>query len=210
MAPVIKLNNKTIEIDCSKMSKLSDIVDKVAESLLAPKEVVTEFYVNDTMIEESALASMSETPISEIQTANFITVKNPAEKVVALLKKMSEYLEGFSEGVGEVADQFRMGSPEEANKILMQAIEGVKAFTELLSTVRLVTQSELSDLSLENKSLGEREEKLLDVTKKMQSSQEEKDWVTVADLLEYELGPLMAEWKEMIPLLEDEVLKSIR
>ncbi|HEB72855.1 MAG TPA: hypothetical protein ENI77_09570 [Nitrospirae bacterium] len=208
MAPVIKLNDKIIEIDCSEMSNLSGIAEKVAESFFAPKEVVTELYVNDTLVKEGSVASIGGTPISEIRTVSFNTVKNPAEKVVDLLKRMSEYLEGFSAGVGEVADQFRVGSPEDANRILVQAIEGIGAFIELLSSVRLVTGSELSDLSYENKSLGEREEMLLDITKKMQTSQKEKDWVTVADLLEYELGPLMTEWKEMIPLLESEVIKS--
>ncbi|VAX22550.1 hypothetical protein MNBD_NITROSPINAE03-295 [hydrothermal vent metagenome] len=209
MAPVIKLNGETIEIDCSEMSNLSGIAEKVAESFFAPKEVVTELYVNDILVKEGAVASTGETPISEIRTVSFNTVKDPAEKVVELLKKMGAYLDGFSAGVGKVADQFRMGSPEEANRILVQAIEGVGSFTELLSAVRLVTGSGLSDLSYENKSLGEREERLLEITKKMQASQEEKDWITVADLLEYELGPLMTEWKEMIPLLENEVLKSI-
>jgi len=208
MAPVIKLNDKIIEIDCSEMSKLSDIAEKVAESFFAPKEVVTELYVNDTLVKEGSVASIGGGAISEIRTVSFSTVKDPAEKVVDLLKRMSEYLERFSAGVGEVADQFRVGSPEEANRILVQAVEGVGTFIELLSAVRLVTGSELSDLSYKNKSLGEREEKLLDITKKMQASQEEKDWVTVADLLEYELGPLMTEWKEMIPLLESEVIKS--
>ncbi|VAX15321.1 hypothetical protein MNBD_NITROSPINAE03-574, partial [hydrothermal vent metagenome] len=163
---------------------------------------------NDTLVKEDAVASIGETPISEIRTVSFNTAKDPAEKVVDLLKKMGAYLEGFSAGVCEVADQFRMGSPEEASRILLQAIEGIGSFIELLSAVRLVTGSELSDLSYENKSLKEREEKLLDITKKIQASQEEKDWITIADLLEYELGPLMTEWKEMIPLLESEVLKS--
>lgn len=209
MAPVIKLNSEIIEIDCSPMSNLSEIAEKVAESFLAPKEVVLEIYVNNTQVGLGDVASMDDVPLSEMGEVSFITLKNPAEKVVALLKKMSEYLNGFSSGVNEVADQFRMGSPEEANRILVQAIEGISAFIELLDTVRLVTDSELSDLSFESKTLGEREQKLLEVTKKMQASQEEKDWVTVADLLEYELGPLMADWKEMIPMLENEVLKSI-
>lgn len=208
MAPVIQVNNETIEVDCSGMSKLSDIAEKVAERFFAPKEVITEFYVNDAKIAGDDVASAGETPISEIRTVNFNTVTNPSEKVVALLKNMSEYLEGFSTGVEEVANQFRMGSPEEANRILVQAIEGVGAFIELLETVRLVTDSKISDLSYDNKSLGEREQQLMDITKNMQASQEQEDWVTVADLLEYELGPLMADWKEMIPLLEGEVLKS--
>jgi len=208
MAPVIKLNDKIIEIDCSEISDLSGIAKKVAEIFFAPKEIVTELYVNDALVGEGSVASVEKTPISEIRTLSLHTVKDPAEKVVSLLKKMGEYLEGFSAGVGEVADQFRVGSPEEANKILMQAIEGIGAFSELLSTARLVTGSELSDLSYENKSLGEREERLLELTKQMQTSQEEKDWVTVADLLEYEIGPLMTEWKGMIPLLEAEVQKS--
>ncbi len=58
MAPVIKLNGETIEIDCSEMSNLSGIADKVAESFFAPKEVVTELYVNDTLVKKGAVASM--------------------------------------------------------------------------------------------------------------------------------------------------------
>ncbi len=208
MAPVIKLNDKTIDIDVTGMSKLSDIAEKIAHDFFDPKEIVTEVYINGALVEEVAIASVGETLLSDVKTVSFNTIKDPGKQVISLLGKMKDYLEGFSGGIENVADQFRMGSPEEANKFLFQAIEGISAFVELLHTVRLFTKSDLAHLTFENESLEERENRLLEVTKKMQASQEEKDWITVADLLEYELSPLMTEWKGMIPTIEDEVLKS--
>lgn len=208
MAPVIKLNEDTLDIDLSGMTKLSDIAEKIAEDYFGPKEIVIELYINEKLMEEGSIVSVGETAISEMKSVSFVTIKNPAEQVVVLLKKMSDYMEGFSQGVEKVADQFRVGSPEEANLALMQAIEGITAFLELLATVKMVSQSELDHLNFEDKSLKDRESELLEVTKNMQASQEEKDWITVADLLEYELAPLMNGWKGMIPLLEKEVLGS--
>jgi len=33
--------------------------------------------------------------------------------------------------------------------------------------------------------------------------QEEEDWIMLADLLEYELIPLLEEWKSILPLLKE-------
>ena len=62
--------------------------------------------------------------------------------------------------------------------------------------------------TVNGKSIEENEGRLLDITGEMKQSQERKDWITVADLLEYELGPLMTEWQKMIPAIEEQVLGS--
>ncbi len=209
MAPVIIINNETSDVDISSVSKLSDLIDKVARELLEPREIITEVYVDGRTLGHGDFGQKEDCEVSSCSEISFVTLKEPEEKVASLLDRMSDYLDGFPEGLGKVADQFRMGNPEEANKVLLQALEGLSAFVELLSTVRLVASSDLSNIKSDTGTLAEKEENFLEITTNMASSQEEKDWITVADLLEYELAPLMTDWKAMIPQIRSEVLKAV-
>jgi len=209
MAPVITINNETSNVDLSSVARLSDLIDKVAGELLEPREIITEVHVDGRMLGHDDLGQKEDCEISDCREISFVTLKNPEEKVASLLERMGDYLDGFPDGLGKVADQFRMGNPEEANKALLHALEGLSSFVELLSTVRLVANSDLADIKSDTGTLPEKEKNFLEITTSMAASQEERDWITVADLLEYELAPLMKDWSAMIPQIRNEVLKAV-
>lgn len=208
MGALVKLNDEVLDLDMEGMSKIGDIYEKLSNEIFEDKEIVTEIHINDRLVDTEDFLATLDTSLEDVKRLSFKTLKNPARQVAALLNKMNGYLSSFAGEIEKVADKFRLGAAEEASVSLLEAVDGLVALNELLSTVRMVSPPEIATLQNAGKSMEDLEKQLLNVTEEIKKGQEGRDWVTVADLLEYELSPLMTEWKEMIPHLEKEVLKS--
>lgn len=209
MATIVKINGETAQIGLEGIENLSALVEKVASERFGPKEIINEIYVNDRALADDEIQAAAAWPLASISTVNLVTIKNPAEQVGELLEKMEEYLDKLAGGLTSIAGRFRAGAAEEANQTLFHAIEGLRTFVELLDSVRIVTKSDLAGVQEGGASFTQSEERLLDVTRAMRESQEARDWVTVADILEYELAPLILDWRRMTPKIKDEVRKSL-
>lgn len=206
MTPEIQVNGKTVEVDLTGAETLSDIIAIVTDKSFEPDETIVNAIVNDQKMDKASLASMADVPASEISSVSLSTVKSPQAKTAELLNEMGNYLNGLSSGIGEVADVFRVGSPEKANAMLLDALGGLSAFVELIQATKMVSKTDLSIISKDGVTMESLEERLLGVLRDFQKGQEDNDWVTVADLLEYELSPLLEGWISLIPEMEKALL----
>lgn len=194
----IKINDEPVSVDTTSIKTLADLIENIANKRLDPSELIVNLYINEEMIDSKAMSSIGKKPLSEVNKLAITTIKNPVAHTMELLEKMNEYLDRLVNGLEGVADKFRTGKVGEANSLLVQAIDGLISLTELLKVVKKVSKSETSELIINGEKLASKEQNLLDVLKQLKDGQENKDWVAVADLLEYELAPAMDEWKETI------------
>jgi len=208
MALLVKLNDEVIEVDTAGVETLSDLLREVSGKRFEPHELIVDIEIDGKPVEEGSWESLKEAPVSGMSSVSISTIKSLEEKTVQLLREMNIYLERLMEGMEEVADAFRMGASEKANSMLYDALEGLSAFTEIIQTAKSLAKTDLSDLSLNNETMSSQEERLLAVLKSVKSGQEDSDWVSVADLMEYELAPLIEKWREFIPMIESELLKE--
>jgi hypothetical protein len=206
MKPKISLNGEDINLDIGDINSLSSIIDRVAKEKLDGGELINNVLVNGTEIDEKS----KDLSLAEIELVEMTTIKNPVMEVVSLLNKMLEYLINLGEGLTVVSDGFRIGSPEEASKMLFSAIEGIESFSELIDTVELLTRSDTNSVDLSNKSveIESHKNELSRILKEIQSAQENKDWVNLADKLEYELKPALELWGRLIPEIIGELMKG--
>lgn len=100
---------------------------------------------------------------------------------------ISEYLDKFQPGVTECVDFLRRGMGKKAFIILAELIDGLNWLIEAIS---LLERDEGSDILIPTN--------LFDLMKEMLSAMENGDHVLLADMLEYEISPLINEWKEKL------------
>ncbi|MGK7345956.1 MAG: hypothetical protein ACNS63_09135 [Candidatus Nitrospinota bacterium M3_3B_026] len=209
MAPQIKLNGETIQVDPAGAETLSGLLKLISEERFGPDEVITDIVVNGERLEPEEAADFAvDAPLGQISSLSLTTASSPQAKGAQLLAEMGEYLKRLTGGMSLLADTFRVGKPEEANTLLVDALSGLSAFVELLQTAKMLSRTDLSSLTLDGESMTSMEEKLLGVLTDFKEGQEAGDWVTVADLLEYELAPQLDWWKGFIPKMETELLKD--
>jgi hypothetical protein len=206
----IQVNDENLALDLSDVTDLASLVKKIKSAKFEPGELIVSLTVDGERMDVGALETEGNpTSVSEISSVQIATIKRPFEKAAELLRGMGEYLGRLSEGVGGVADKFRIGSEEEANTLLGKALDGLGVFTELLETVKHLSKTDLSAIVDETgEILSGKETRLLKALKDLEAAQVNKDWVLVADILEYDVAPLIGEWRKLLPLVERELLKG--
>lgn len=210
MSVKIRVNGEDLGVDQSGLADLASLVEKIRTARFEPGELIVSLTVDGERVDVGALEKEGDpTPVSQISSVEIVTIRKPLEKAAELLRGMGEYLGRLSEGAGGVADKFRIGNEEEANTLLGKALDGLGVFTDLVETVKNLSKTDLSLIADEGgESFAAKEERLLKALKDMEGAQINKDWVLVADILEYDVAPLVGEWRRLLPLVERELLKG--
>ncbi len=126
----------------------------------------------------------------------------PIEALIARnIENAGEYLDRLLPGFEKAANLFRMGSEQEANQFFLEIIDGIEWFSEVVDSIIEATGQDPSLMILGKESLQDRKERLLGFTTQMVEANQNRDWVLLADLLEYELTPFYAEWQSLLPKL---------
>lgn len=126
----------------------------------------------------------------------------PIESLIARnIENASEYLERLLPGFEKAAQLFRMGNEQEANEFFLEIIDGIEWFSEVVDSIIDATGQEPAAMNLGKETLQGRKERLLGYTTQMVEANQNRDWVLLADLLEYELTPFYVEWQSLLPKL---------
>lgn len=96
----------------------------------------------------------------------------------------------------ETAGLYRSGREMKANEFFLQAVEGLEFLTACIIHIGNLTES-TRESGFEKAVNG-----LNVVLMEMVASQEKSDWVLLADLLEYELVPILRQWNGIFALME--------
>ena len=137
------------------------------------------------------------TQISEIATLE-VEVSTLAEMINKNIENADAYLIRLIPGIEKSVELFRVGNEQEANKFFVKIVDGIDWFSQVLDII--LTAKEISpDTVFEGKSIQDRRTSLVDLTQQMVDANKNKDWVLLADLLEYEILPYYQEWSNLLP-----------
>ncbi len=125
------------------------------------------------------------------------------------ISNAEDYLQRFIPGIEKAADLFRSGNEQEASKFFINIIDGIEWFSRVVDTVLKVMGENSDSICFNRKSVVERKEQLLNLTSQMVTANKTRDWVLLADLLEYETLPYYKEWQSILPDLKQAGLEKI-
>jgi hypothetical protein len=135
--------------------------------------------------------------LSEIETLE-IEVTNLSDIVDKNIENADAYLIKLIPGIEKSVELFRMGNEQEANQFFINIIDGVDWLSQVLDMI-LEAKAISPDAVFDGKSIQERRVDLITFTQQMVDANKNKDWVLLADLLEYEILPYYREWSNLIP-----------
>ena len=126
------------------------------------------------------------------------------------LSNLTEHLHHIVSILQATAECFRVKGAEEANKNYLTCIEAIQLFDELIEGIGRLLNLDFSKVSINGETIQNRKERLLNLTSEMHSAQIGQDWVMLADLLEYELTPLIQDWIKIIPPFREEIKATFK
>lgn len=145
--------------------------------------------------DETRTQPLNDTDLVEIEFA-------PIEALIARnIDNAGNYLDRLLPGFEKASQLFRTGNEQEANRYFLDIIDGIEWFSEVVNQTLAATGRDPAGTMLGEESLQDRNERLLAYTTQMVEANENRDWVLLADLIEYELTPFYEEWQLLLPQL---------
>ncbi len=77
-----------------------------------------------------------------------------------------------------------------------------------MDKIKTLNVLDLTSVMYESVPVSEKEDALLKVSNSLFNSQKSKDWVSLGDVLEYELVPIIKDWRAILPHLSDAISKK--
>lgn len=133
-----------------------------------------------------------------------ITTTSPFELAKHSLKDAIHQFPDFEKDIDFVIDSLIRGDKENSFKRFGVFISDFKGIIELLQTLENTFDFDFDEIKINGKSIHEISESLEKVLLQVKSSMENEDYVTLTDLLEYEIKNLFADHvKKCLELLLD-------
>lgn len=194
---IIKLNGEDVQWDPLSQNELGGLLEEFVAKRFFRDEFIATIKINGEVVPEDALAAMKSRPVGDLRTLEIDTDTFRAVSIRAL-DSMDEYVEGLVALVEQSADKFRTDDETVANRNFINGVEGLQTFVSIIDKVKSINGLDFASMKHGDATLGQKERELLQVLNSLFGTQKNRDWIGLADILEYELAPLIREWKDIL------------
>lgn len=195
----IFLDNKELTLS-NHPDNLEGIMQEVMTNFLNDERIVWTLKLNGQNYSESTPHDALKIGIDDINSLE-IGTKEKKEIVLNFLTNGDELIRILNESAIKISGLFRLSDIQEANKHYMLFLESYQYFFQMIQEGINSLLPEFQEIIIEGCAISLKVDALKKLFNDMISSQEKEDWIMLADLLEYELVPLLKEWnKFLLPL----------
>ena len=199
----VNIDQKEVNIDDSSLRTFGELMDKISEKFLNNK-IITKVRLNK---ESFTLEELKYYPLKE-DGIKFLEIEtdylnNMKEKGLFLLK---EYISKLIPQMEESSELLRIEDELEANQHFAICIEDLRLLINLIESTGSVLHIDFNEITFSNLPKN-RMERFSSHIKEIVISQENNDWIMLADLIEYELIPMLKEWEQIVEFVQKNYIK---
>lgn len=189
------VNGQSWPLEMDGNETYTDLIRFLSEQLAPQGMTVTQVSLNHQNITGHSSDELEQLPLTEIEHLE-VLADFPENVAVATLTTADEWVKRLSYEVEKAADLLRLGEDVEANTALTTFVDGFQLFQMALTRIEVLLgkRSSESEILTRLRTFQGRYSELLDEILEAQGTQ---DWILLADLLEYELLAIMADWRDL-------------
>jgi hypothetical protein len=197
----IKVDDQNCELNASDIGTFQELIRKIELELVPKGRVLTHIFLNGEFLTSEQEELFSEFGVKDITSLEVKTAE-PIELALTSLSDTLDYLPELAGSFEKAAKFIRRGDYHAGLALLDESLDLVQTFNMLLDGVRKVLMIDFFQIKLEsdegdniailNQRLGELANEILESAKK-------ENWTELADLLEYELSPLLYRYLGAMP-----------
>ncbi len=210
---LINLNHQPEEVSTEGLRSLGELMDRVSRKAEQEGSRVLKVKLNGEDITGKDRGPMNLLPLEKIEEIE-IQTGDPKELARSSLYSVADFLEQLLKELQNTAELFRLNNEERSNQSFMRCIDGLQVFMHSLESCRRLLGLSFELIFVPTSQGGnqitvaENRRRLFEVLDGMIEAQTNHDWVLMADLLEYELVPILEDWRQIIPLILEETFPS--
>lgn len=186
----VLVNNEATSVE-SGLKTLGELLDWADRASAGRGQLVTAVRLDGVDEPSFRDQSLADTPIDSVATVEFEAV-DPATLVADSLEEAREGLAGLRQHTLDVGRRFRGTRVAHANQGLAELTQGLGTLVSLLDTLGGAMGIPLEALNSDDRPVLAVIDGLAQPLVAIAEAQAQEDWVTVADILEFDLEPALA------------------
>ncbi len=192
---MIYINGQKSAFEINQFANLEELIVAANESCTSANEVITEIHLNDELFNELYPHQAEDIEPNEIQKVEIFSIgyNKMASDIVEELFKVTA---SIRVAATQASETLRRGDDFEALNTIQNMTDVARNFFNMINYFQ-------ADFNApETAEYKETVNKFNNIVDEINTEMENEDWILVADLLEFEVAPLCAEF--------DEYLKTLR
>ncbi len=196
----IIVNGESRELTTEGIDTFKELMDRIESDLVVYPDVVTRVFLNEEELDEGQEIGFGNSRLDDIASLALETA-NSLALTYQSLSDAQDYLPKLSEIFENSAKLIRGGNLQEGLYDASQALDVIAAFSQILDSIRTAFQMDFSKVIIDEINLLDKLNKLNRYANEVLEATKDENWTLFADLIEYELSPLLYEWMAVIPEL---------
>ncbi len=193
----IYIDSAPLDIEYEKFSNLEDLIYHVMSSHTAGDKLIVEVKVNDKTFSERWPGEAKIIPLDKIVKLEFITA-SLEEIASTMLADIPAQVESINKGLLEAAELYRVADEQEANLNFIKIVTSLRDFVNFVTQLKNANVIPWEKVEIKGMDIDTYYDRLIKLIDEMLDVQEDEDWILLADLIEYELVPIMNKWREFL------------
>lgn len=191
------------------LSNLDEILKQAEDCHLPPNSIIRQINIDGQPLISDAFANPGEV-LKQIEHRDTVEIFTGTVSEVAheSIVEALAYLDRIEAVIPSLASSFQIYPGPESFENLRQFLDGFYWMNLLLDKLSANFQIALDSCIVQEISVRAHIEKFIDTLKTLIDSQQRGDFVLIADLLEYEVIPLIPVWKDIFHLLLEKVTRE--
>jgi hypothetical protein len=197
----VTINDQNLAVDFSHLRNLEEALVELNDKFIPEGQQLFQVEVNGQFFTERYPRESRYVTLGEVSTLDLRTVSD-ADLARSILADAAVQVETLVQALEKSAALFRLAAEDEANHYFAQVLEALRwllqtgegACKVLEVDLQMVTSPQVGDVSDFLKRFQDLLEEMLQVY-------EEEDYILLADLMEYELQPMVKQWQKILSQL---------
>jgi hypothetical protein len=177
----------------NSLQNWGDLIAFLDNQLAATQDVVTDVRLNG--VDEPAFRDpgLCAQPMSTFSLVEVATGE-PRALARRCLGEAASAVIDLRLATRDTADRFRLANVSGAQEGLQHVSEGLVMVLRIVAAAGLALRRELDSVDGDGRSLGTLSNDLDAIVQVLLEAQRNEDWIQVADILEYDLNPILSGW----------------
>ncbi|MDD4889812.1 MAG: hypothetical protein PHU85_07755 [Phycisphaerae bacterium] len=202
----VLVDQKSVEVTIPPGSLLSHLVEQVRAHVAGQRRVLENMIVDGQAAPADKLEQWLARPCDLIELVEFRTAC-PRAMALDTVAAVAALLEDSTQLYQGAAEKLTAGQTGKAMELLLGCLNFYKAAQEAVSQVVLLHKLDLERMTLGDQTVGQATRSLVGQLAEVKVALEARDFVLLADLLNYEFPKITSQWQAILSEL-GRVLKN--
>jgi hypothetical protein len=192
------------------LTSLDKIIRQIEDSHLPPNSVVREIQIDGVSLMPDEVSENPSELLQHLENRGKIEIYTGTLVEIAResILEALQYLDRIETATPLLASGFQISPGPESFESLRQLYEGLYWLNLLMDKLETSFHLAFQDIPIQGIPAKEHHQKFISILKQMIDSHERGDFVLIADLLEYEILPLVPIWREMFKIIMEKAVVS--